>query len=211
MEAFNDACNWMAEVAFKEQCANKIELQKLVYFEARDRFGLASQLVIRAISKVVEAYKRDRSIQPSFRRHGAMIYDPRVLSFKGLDHVSLALLSILLWHSNANGRLRESSGHDAAIGASSSSASSSRTRPSWPASPLSPLPRATPRVSASCAGTSTRRIVPIKPLSFVRFPCASTLRLPTTTRLASFGSGPGLPSCSRTGATPPRSRMRPRA
>src|SRR5215471_8347391 len=92
MEAFNDACNWMAGIAFEEQCANKIELQKLVYYEARDRFGLASQMAIRAISKVVEAYKRDKSVRPSFRRHGAMTYDQRVLAFKGLDHVSMLTL-----------------------------------------------------------------------------------------------------------------------
>jgi len=92
MEAFNDACNWMAGIAFEEQCANKIELQKLVYYEARDRFGLASQMAIRAISKVVEAYKRDKIVRPSFRRHGAMTYDQRVLAFKGLDHVSLLTL-----------------------------------------------------------------------------------------------------------------------
>jgi IS605 OrfB family transposase len=92
LEAFNDACNWIAGIAFEQRCANKIELQKLVYYEVRERFGLASQMTIRAISKVVEAYKRDRSIKPSFRRHGAMTYDERVLSFKGLDHVSMLTL-----------------------------------------------------------------------------------------------------------------------
>src|SRR5918911_2294442 len=83
MEAFNDACNWIAGVAYEHGCANKIELQKLVYYETRERFGLAAQMAIRAISKVVEAYKRDTSTRPTFRRHGAMTYDERVLSFKG--------------------------------------------------------------------------------------------------------------------------------
>ena len=35
MEAFNDACNWIAGVAYEHGCANKIELQKLVYYETR--------------------------------------------------------------------------------------------------------------------------------------------------------------------------------
>src|SRR5919201_1396420 len=92
LEAFNDACNWIAAVAYEQGCANKIELQKLVYYDARERFGLAAQMAIRAISKVVEAYKRDATTRPTFRRHGAMTYDERVLSFKGLDHVSILTL-----------------------------------------------------------------------------------------------------------------------
>src|SRR5918911_3747878 len=92
MEAFNDACNWIAGVAYEQGCANKIELQKLVYYEVRERFELAAQMTIRAISKVVEAYKRDTTTRPTFRRHGAMTYDERVLSFKGLDHVSILTL-----------------------------------------------------------------------------------------------------------------------
>jgi IS605 OrfB family transposase len=92
LEAFNDACNWIAAVAYEQGCANKIELQKLVYYDARERFGLAAQMAIRAISKVVEAYKRDTTVKPTFRRHGAMTYDERVLSFKGLDHVSILTL-----------------------------------------------------------------------------------------------------------------------
>ena len=89
LHAFNDACNAIGQVAYNEQLVNKYELQKLVYGETRATFGLSSQLTIRAISKVVEAYKRDRKVKPSFRREGAMTFDPRVMSFKGLNIVSL--------------------------------------------------------------------------------------------------------------------------
>src|SRR5579885_1137006 len=92
LEAFNDACNWIAGIAFARQCANKIDLQKLVYYDVRRRFGLSAQMTIRAISKVVEAYKRDRAIRPTFRPHGAMTYDERVLSFPTVDRVSLLTL-----------------------------------------------------------------------------------------------------------------------
>jgi len=67
-------------------------LQKLVYGEARTQYGLSSQLAIRAISKVVDSYKRDKSIKPTFRREGAVTYDERVMSFKGLNTVSLLTL-----------------------------------------------------------------------------------------------------------------------
>jgi len=89
LEAFNAACNWIASVAFLERTANKFKLQKFVYQEARDRFGLSSQMAIRAIAKVCEAYKRDRRILPAFRPHGAMPYDQRIYSLTGLDSASL--------------------------------------------------------------------------------------------------------------------------
>ncbi|MER3403605.1 MAG: transposase, partial [Armatimonadota bacterium] len=92
MERFNAACNAIAEVAFQGRTANKIRLQKLVYYDIRERFGLPAQMAVRAISKVAEAYKRDRSKKPSFRPHGAIIYDQRILSWKGLDRVSILTL-----------------------------------------------------------------------------------------------------------------------
>ncbi len=86
---FNAACNAITEVAFRERTANKIRLQKLAYRDVRERFGLSAQMTIRAISKVAEAYKRDKSKKPIFRPHGAIVYDQRLLSWKGLDRVSI--------------------------------------------------------------------------------------------------------------------------
>ena len=84
LETFNVACNAIAAVAFGERCANKIELQRLVYYDIRQQFGLSSQMTIRAISKVSEAYKRDKKVQPTFRPRGAMVYDERILSLPAL-------------------------------------------------------------------------------------------------------------------------------
>src|SRR5713226_8430295 len=92
LERFNAACNAIAEVAFREHLANKIALQKIVYYAVRERFCLSSQMTVRAIAKVVEAYKRDKTIQPTFRPRGALTYDERIMSWKGLDHVSLLAL-----------------------------------------------------------------------------------------------------------------------
>jgi putative transposase len=93
MHAFNAACNYIAAQAFEAQVANKFELQKMTYGTLRTTYHLPAQLAIRAISKTTEAYKRDKSIQPSFRPEGAIIYDERVMSFKGLNTVSLLTLS----------------------------------------------------------------------------------------------------------------------
>lgn len=93
MHAFNAACDYIAQQAYTAQVANKFELQKMTYGTLRTTYHLPAQLAIRAISKTTEAYKRDKSIQPTFRKVGAMVYDERVMSFKGLNTVSLLTLS----------------------------------------------------------------------------------------------------------------------
>lgn len=93
MHAFNAGANHVAEVAFGEHSANKFDLQKLTYGELRTTYQLPAQLAIRAISKASEAYKRDKSVKPSFRPEGAIVYDQRVMSFKGLSQVSLTTIS----------------------------------------------------------------------------------------------------------------------
>lgn len=92
MHRFNEACNYIAVIAFSIMSANKIKLQQLVYRDVREKFGLSAQLTIRAIAKVAEAYKRDKSIKPDFRADGAIVYDQRILSWKGLEAVSILSL-----------------------------------------------------------------------------------------------------------------------
>jgi putative transposase len=89
LEMFNAGCQHAADVAYARRLANKIALQPIVYGELRTRFGLSSQMAIRAIAKAVEAYKRDKRVHVRFQPRGAMVYDERIMSFKGLTHVSL--------------------------------------------------------------------------------------------------------------------------
>jgi len=93
VEAFNRGCQYAADVAYDKRLANKIALQPLVYGTLRSELGLSSQMAIRAIAKAVEAYKRDRRVHVKFDLHGAMVYDPRIMSFKGLTQVSLMCLN----------------------------------------------------------------------------------------------------------------------
>ncbi len=92
LERFNAACNAVAARAWESQTFNTVKLQTLVYRDVRDQFGLSAQMTVRAVGKVGDAYKRDKKRQPTFRPHGAMIYDERILSFKGLDTASLLTL-----------------------------------------------------------------------------------------------------------------------
>ena len=89
MHAFNEAANYVASIAWASKTANKFELQKRVYGELRSTYQLAAQLAIRCISKASEAYKRDTSIKPTFRPE----YDERMMTFKGMDTVSLLTIS----------------------------------------------------------------------------------------------------------------------
>lgn len=94
VERFNEAATWLASIAFQQQCANKVELQKLAYYELRARFGLPADTAIRCIAQVVEAYKRDKTVQPSFRPHAAVPFSlGKNIGFKGPDRVSLSTLT----------------------------------------------------------------------------------------------------------------------
>lgn len=92
MRACNAASNRAAEVAYQLGVANKIRLQAEVYGELRETFGLSAQMAVRAIAKACEAFKRDKTIRPTFRPLGAVQYDQRILSWKGRDRVSILTL-----------------------------------------------------------------------------------------------------------------------
>ncbi len=49
-------------------------------------------MTVRCISKVSKVFKRDKKTRPVFKAYGAMVYDERLMSFKGLDRVSLLTL-----------------------------------------------------------------------------------------------------------------------
>jgi IS605 OrfB family transposase len=90
METFNAACNDISKEAYASRTFNKIKLQHRLYYRIREQYKLPAQLAIRAISKVVESYRTERKHQHTFDPRGALVYDQRIMSFKGIDKVSLA-------------------------------------------------------------------------------------------------------------------------
>jgi putative transposase len=92
MERFNAACSWLAEQAFEMKTANKITLQQHFYYDLREHFGLSAQMAAICIRHVGGAYSRDKSLLPVFRPNAAMPYDSRILSFRGIDRVSILTL-----------------------------------------------------------------------------------------------------------------------
>ena len=93
MEAFNNACNEIAETCFAQKSASKFSIQKLVYQDIRKKYGLSAQLTIRAIAKTCEAYKLNKKVQPNFKKRGCITYDQRILTFKGM-HLQFPQVSL---------------------------------------------------------------------------------------------------------------------
>jgi hypothetical protein len=79
LEAANECADWISEQAWHAKTFAPYSIHKVTYTEARIRTGLTAQVVIRAISKVADSYKLDKKVQRTFRPHGAIAYDPRIL------------------------------------------------------------------------------------------------------------------------------------
>lgn len=80
LETANAACNWLSERAWQAQTFRQYDLHKLAYHAAREAFpSLSSQVVVRCVSKVADAYKLDRKTQRTFKATGGIAYDDRIL------------------------------------------------------------------------------------------------------------------------------------
>jgi IS605 OrfB family transposase len=93
MERFNEAANLAARIGFEAGVFSQPSIHSRCYAAIRERFGLSAQMAVRAIGKAVEAFAtlkaKGRKECPTFKPRGAVTYDQRILSFKGLDKVSL--------------------------------------------------------------------------------------------------------------------------
>ena len=94
LETMNRAADAAGEIAFREKARRRTRLHHLAYPMLRERFGLSAQMAVRVIGKVGGAYVRDPSRKPTFRRRGAVPYDPRVLSWKGEKCERVSLLTL---------------------------------------------------------------------------------------------------------------------
>jgi len=80
MEQANEARNYLSERAWKAKVFGQYRLHKLAYYETRATFpDLSSQIVVRAIADVSDAYKLDHKRPRTFKPYGAISYDERVL------------------------------------------------------------------------------------------------------------------------------------
>jgi putative transposase len=92
MRAFNAAATFAARAGFEAGVFSQPSIHKLCYYDLREKFGLSCQLAVRAIGKAVECFARNKTRCPAFRPDGAVTYDQRLMSFKGVDTVSVLTL-----------------------------------------------------------------------------------------------------------------------
>lgn len=90
--AFNSAATDAARVGFKDKVHSQPSIHARCYKRLRSEYGLNAQLAVRAIGKAVECFKRDKSKCPKFKPLSAIVYDQRIMRFKGVTHVSLSSL-----------------------------------------------------------------------------------------------------------------------
>jgi putative transposase len=88
LERANDAANFVSDHAWRTATFGQFALHKACYYDIKARFELNAQVVVRVIAKVADAYKLDREQPRTFRRHGSIAYDDRILRY-GDDRVSI--------------------------------------------------------------------------------------------------------------------------
>lgn len=79
MEIANIACNDISKIAWETKTFQQFSLHKKSYRHIREKYPLSAQVVVRCISKVANAYKTGRIKMRTFKHHGAITYDPRIL------------------------------------------------------------------------------------------------------------------------------------
>ena len=89
MSRFNAACNALSQLAWQTQTFRAFDLHKIAYHAIRADFGLPSQLTVRAIAKVCDTYKSDRSQLHTFGSRGAVVFDARCFKMVGVSSAQL--------------------------------------------------------------------------------------------------------------------------
>lgn len=93
LEATNALCNHLSDYAWEHKVFGQFALHKAVYHAVRAEFNLSAQVVVRAIGKVADAYKLDKKAKRTFRKHGAIAYDDRILKWY-IDQQRVSIWSV---------------------------------------------------------------------------------------------------------------------
>jgi putative transposase len=89
MKEANAVCNAISDVAWQEKIFNNFKLHHRTYHAYKATFNLSSQMLIRQIAKVADAYKLDKKVKRQFKPLGGIAYDSRIMTYKPNNIVSL--------------------------------------------------------------------------------------------------------------------------
>jgi len=93
IEVANTACNYISAQAWNNKTFRQFPIHKLTYYNVKEMFRLTAQMVVRCISKVADAYKADKKSKRTFKPHGAIAFDNRILTYK-LDSMELSIWTV---------------------------------------------------------------------------------------------------------------------
>jgi len=81
LEAANALCNTISVFAWDKKVFSAFNLHKALYHQLRTETGITAQVVVRMFAKVADAYKLDKKRKRTFKPHGAIAYDARILTW----------------------------------------------------------------------------------------------------------------------------------
>lgn len=81
LEHANTACDAISVAVWRSKTFGQYAIHKLIYHTIKKSFGLSAQIVVRCIAKVADAYKLDKETMRTFKSHGAIAFDDRILSW----------------------------------------------------------------------------------------------------------------------------------
>ena len=89
MKEANAVCNAISDVAWQKRIFNNFKLHHETYHAYKSTFKLSSQVLIRCIAKVADAYKLEKKVKREFNPFGSIGYDSRIMTYKPNNIVSL--------------------------------------------------------------------------------------------------------------------------
>lgn len=99
LERANAACDAISEQAWNTHTFRQFDLHHLCYYTIKDTFNLSAQMTVRCIAKVADAYKLHRAVKRSFRSHGSIAYDDKLLTW-GMNTQRISIWTV-------DGRLKD--------------------------------------------------------------------------------------------------------
>ena len=76
----SEACNYISSIVFLSGVSNRIDLQKLLYFEVKESFDLSAQMSILCIHKTANDYHSKNFSQRYYSEKSSIAFDDRVLT-----------------------------------------------------------------------------------------------------------------------------------
>src|ERR1019366_265859 len=86
---FNEACDWVSELAFENGIFKQFDLHEALYYELRDKFQLPSCFAVRVIARVADSYAINKQALHKFKKSSSVEYDKNLLSWKKLESISI--------------------------------------------------------------------------------------------------------------------------